>query len=412
MNINEQKKAAKKFTERWTGRGDEKSDTTIFWIELLSSVFGIDSPTKILVFEKRVKIGDSTKFIDVYLPKTKVLVEQKSYGIDLTKRAGQSDDEKLTPFEQGKRYSDWLPDSERARWIISCNFEEFHIHDMEAPNDDPTIITLSELADSPDSLNILIDDGTKRIQREKEVSFKAGQLVGKLYDALSKSYEDPESQTTRHALNVLCVRLVFCLYAEDSGVFGKHNLFFEYMKQFETRKMRRALIELFDVLNTPEDKRDPYLETEDPILASFPYVNGSLFGGEEIEIPNITEEIRETLLVRASWEFDWSQINPTIFGAVFESTLNPETRRSGGMHYTSPENIHKVIDLLFLDELEDELNKALSFKTFDTKKKHLLAFQEKLSSLKFLERITTKLIRLTGVFNLGVSRGVSGCRIA
>ncbi len=125
-------------------------------------------------------------------------------------------------------------------------------------------------------------------------------------------------------------------------------MFHDYLSEFDTRQMRRAIIELFRILDTPPEKRDPYLKDDNPTLAAFPYVNGGLFANEDIEIPPFTDEIRELILTKASENFNWSEISPTIFGAVFESTLNPETRRSGGMHYTSIENIHKVIDPLFL----------------------------------------------------------------
>ena len=204
-------------------------------------------------------------------------------------------------------------------------------------------------------LQFLVDKGNEHLQREMEVSIAAGEIVGLLYDAFYKQYADPSSERALKSLNILCVRLVFCLYAEDAGIFGRHGMFHDYLAELEARKMRRALIELFKVLDTPPEQRDPYLKEDFPELAAFPYVNGGLFQDEEIEIPPVTDEIRDLLLSKASAEFDWSEISPTIFGAVFESTLNPETRRSGGMHYTSIENIHKVIDPLFLEELKGEL---------------------------------------------------------
>lgn len=182
---------------------------------------------------------------------------------------------------------------------------------------------------------------------------------------------------------MLCVRLVFCLYAEDAGLFGKHSMFHDYLVRFESRDLREAIIKLFKVLDTKQQDRDPYLDYE---LAQFPYVNGGLFADENIEIPNLNEKVKEIILSKASEDFDWSDISPTIFGAVFESTLNPETRRKGGMHYTSIENIHKVIDPLFLDELKKELEeKILNVTTANTIKKNVLAFQEKISKLKFLD---------------------------
>ena len=181
---------------------------------------------------------------------------------------------------------------------------------------------------------------------------------------------------------MLCVRLVFCLYAEDAGIFGHHSMFHDYLAQFEPKYMRKALIELFQVLDQEPENRDPYLNKD---LKAFPYVNGGLFSDENIEIPQFTDKIKSLLLAKASDDFDWSEISPTIFGAVFESTLNPETRRSGGMHYTSIENIHKVIDPLFLDDLKKELDEIKNISIERTKKNKLKDFQHKLASLKFLD---------------------------
>ena len=218
-----------------------------------------------------------------------------------------------------------------------------------------------------------------------EVSIAAGEIVGLLYDAFAKQYAEPTSERAMKSLNILCVRLVFCLYAEDAGIFGKHGMFHDYLAEFDTRKMRRALTDLFKILDTPIEKRDKYLKDDFPELAAFPYVNGGLFANEDIEIPPFTDEIRELLLNKASDEFNWSEISPTIFGAVFESTLNPETRRSGGMHYTSIENIHKVIDPLFLDELKEEFNQIQQTAVARTQKRKLQDFQKKLASLSFLD---------------------------
>ena len=219
-----------------------------------------------------------------------------------------------------------------------------------------------------------------------QLSIQAGELVGKLYDAFLKRYKDPTNPHSLKSLNALCVRLVFCLYAEDAGIFhDRRNLFHDYLQSRGVNQARKALIELFRVLDQPEAERDPYLKDDDPLLAAFPYVNGGLFSDENIEIPALDQEIYDLLLAKASEDFNWADISPTIFGAVFESTLNPETRRSGGMHYTSIENIHKVIDPLFLDDLKGELNAILENPVVKTRNKQLLAFQTKLASLKFLD---------------------------
>ena len=199
---------------------------------------------------------------------------------------------------------------------------------------------------------------------------------------LLKQYNSPASPDELKSLNMLCVRLVFCLYAEDAGIFGAHNMFHNYLRGFQPKNVRKALIDLFRVLDTKVADRDPYMDED---LAVFPYVNGGLFADENIIIPRFTEEIVDLLLSKASEDFDWSEISPTIFGAVFESTLNPETRRSGGMHYTSIENIHKVIDPLFFDELTAELDSIEALAVKKTRDRRLDEFQKKLASLTFLD---------------------------
>lgn len=230
-------------------------------------------------------------------------------------------------------------------------------------------------------LQFLVDTTSEHIKKEMEISLKAGELVGVLYDALLAQYQNPNDPETLKSLNALCVRLVFCLYAEDAGFFGKHLMFHDYLKSHE-RDARRALIDLFRVLDQKPENRDPYMDED---LAAFPYVNGGLFSDENIIIPRLTEKIVSLILREASENFDWSDISPTIFGAVFESTLNPETRRSGGMHYTSIENIHKVIDPLFLNDLRAELAEIQQIPVVRTRRSRLEAFQEKLAGLTFLD---------------------------
>lgn len=379
MTDKEQKSAAKKFAEYWKDKGYEKGESQPFWLSLLRDIFGVSEPEKFIAFEEQVHL-DHTSFIDGHISATNVLIEQKSKGKNLRSGIKQSDGSMLTPFQQAKRYSSELPYSQRPRWIVTCNFEEFLVYDMEKPNCEPEQIFLKDLPKEYYRLNFLTDTGDENIKKEMEVSLQAGELVGKLYNAILKQYKNPDNPESLKSLNMLCVRLVFCLYAEDAGIFGRHNMFHDYLKEFEIKDVRRALIDLFKILDTEAQNRDPYLEGT---IAEFPYVNGGLFADENIEIPNFDEEIVTLLLNNASMDFDWSAISPTIFGAVFESTLNPETRRSGGMHYTSIENIHKVIDPLFLDDLKKELEEIKERKRERDKK--LLEFQDKLSSLKFLD---------------------------
>ena len=381
MNDVEQRKAAKEFSSYWQGKGYEKGQSQPFWLSLLSKVFGVENPEQFISFENKVHL-DHTSFIDGYISATKVMIEQKSLGKDLLAPIRQSDGTLLKPIEQAKRYAAELPVSQHPKWIVTCNFEKFLIYDMEHPHNEPEEILLANLPDEYYRLNFLVDNGSAHIRKEMEVSMAAGELVGKLYDAFLKEYKDSTNEESLRSLNKLCVRLVFCLYAEDAGIFGEHDMFHDYLERFEVRDLRRALIDLFKVLDQKTAERDPYL---DAALAAFPYVNGGLFEDENIEIPNFTEEIKSLLLQKASADFDWSKISPTIFGAVFESTLNPETRRSGGMHYTSIENIHKVIDPLFLDELKNEFTKIKNIPVKRTRNLQLEAFQKKLAGLKFLD---------------------------
>ena len=376
-----QRTAAKKFVEDWTGKGYEKGESQKFWIQLLGEVLGVEHPAQFISFEDQVHL-DHTSFIDGYIPATKVLIEQKSVDKDLNKAIKQSDGSLLNPFQQAKRYITELPLSQHPRWVVTCNFQKFCVYDMERPNGEPQEILLKDLEKEYYRLSFLVDTGNEHLRKEMEVSIKAGEIVGLLYDALLKQYKDSNNEESLKSLNILCVRLVFCLYAEDAGIFGKHDMFLDYLRQYDASKMRKALIELFEVLNTKPEDRDPYLEDD---LKVFPYVNGGLFAQEHIEIPQFTDEIRTLLLEKASANFDWSEISPTIFGAVFESTLNPETRRSGGMHYTSIENIHKVIDPLFMDDLNEEFNTIKILPQNKTRDKKLEEFQDKIANLNFLD---------------------------
>lgn len=381
MTVNEQKAAAKAFVEAWKDKGYEKGESQPFWLALLRNVFGVEKPEEFIIFEEQVKL-DHTSFIDVLIPETHVMIEQKGSNKDLRKPIKQSDGTLLTPFQQAKRYSSELPYSQRPRWIVTCNFQTFLVYDMENPSGEPEEILLENLEKEYYRLSFLVDTGNTHLKREMEISIQAGDIVGVLYDAILKQYIDPTNEHSLKSLNMLCVRLVFCLYAEDAGIFGRKNMFHDYLAGFQTKDMRRALIDLFKILDTKPEDRDPY---DNSMLSEFPYVNGGLFADENIEIPQFTDEIRDVILSKASDDFDWSEISPTIFGAVFESTLNPETRRAGGMHYTSIENIHKLIDPLFLDELKQEFEEIKEVKVAKTRENKLNAFQEKLSKLKFLD---------------------------
>lgn len=382
MTEAERKEAARQFYQRWVNKGKEDEDARSYWIEFLQNIVGMDKVTERIDFEKKVVGPDgNTKRIDAYIPETKVLIEQKSLNIDLSKP--QQGHGGMTPYQQAKMYDNSLPLSEKAKWIIVSNFQEVWVYDMDTKVPEPKKYTLMDVYTKPSLFEFLINKEEKKLSEEMEISIKAGEFVGLMYDALLKEYIDPNNEDSLKSLNMLCVRLVFCLYAEDAHIFGDNgHMFHDYMAQYETKDMRKALIELFKVLDTPLEKRDRY---DKSLLSQFPYANGGLFAEEDIEIPNFTDEIRDILLEKASAGFDWSQISPTIFGAVFESTLNPETRRSGGMHYTSIENIHKVIDPLFLDDLKAELEEIKAITIDKTRKTKLEAYQNKLASLSWLD---------------------------
>ena len=384
MTTAQQQQAARNFAAYWKDKGYEKGESQPFWLSLLRDVYGVEHPEQFIQFEEQVHL-DHTSFIDGTISATHVLIEQKGLGKDLNKPIKQSDGALLNPFEQAKRYILELPVSQHPRWVVTCNFSTFYVYDMERPRGEPEIIELANLEKEYYRLQFLVDAGNEHLKREMEVSIAAGEIVGLLYDAFYKQYANPESEHSLKSLNKLCVRLVFCLYAEDAGIFGHHGMFHDYLKGFDTRGLRKGLVDLFRVLDTKLQDRDPYLKDDNPELAAFPYVNGGLFSDENIEIPPFTDEIRDLLLVKASENFNWSEISPTIFGAVFESTLNPETRRSGGMHYTSIENIHKVIDPLFLDELKAELDEICANPVERTRTAKLRVFQRKLASLTFLD---------------------------
>ena len=380
MTEKQQRDAARAFASYWGEHGDEKQDTQRFWMDLLQNVLGVENPSQFIEFEVPVMLSH-TSFIDGFIPSTRVLIEQKSEDIDLKKGSRQSDGSMLTPFQQARRYAGYLPHNQNPRWIVVCNFREFQIHDMNRPNDEPELLKLEELETQFHRLHFLVDTGDTNIKKEMEISLQAGDIVGVLYDALLEKYKDPTDPETLKSLNALCVRLVFCLYAEDAGIFGARGMFHDYLKR-HVADARRALIDLFKVLDTKEEDRDPYMDED---LAAFPYVNGGLFADESVVIPRLDESIVDLILHKASEDFDWSEISPTIFGAVFESTLNPETRRAGGMHYTSIENIHKVIDPLFLDGLKREFSEIAAIGEIKARNRKFRAFQAKLAGLKFLD---------------------------
>ena len=408
--------AAEQFVQQWSdpARGREISDTQTFWNQFLQDLMQIPRVHHIIEYEKPVRIGRSAKRIDAYIAESRVLIEQKSVNVDLDHTDSSTG---LTPYEQALNYAAHLPTSEQPRYIVTSNFQQFRIYDRE--NDpsghSPVTILLTELPQQLTTFSFITDPVTERIIRQQQLNLDAARLIGEIYAEVSKQYDlttlprqhpvgEPvqtannpntddssidstdDTATTistsntpdcsRHDLAVLMVRLLFCLYAEDAGLF-EQRLFHNYLLKIPAGEghFRRALIDLFKTLNTPLHLRDT-LPTE--TLSQFPYVNGGLFA-HHIEIPVFTNDIKFKLLHNASEAFNWSEINPVIFGSIFESILSGDQRRAGGMHYTSVDNIHKVIDPLFLNDLRARLNAA------GNNKAQLRDLQNHIASLNFLD---------------------------
>ena len=376
------KKSRKVFVKTWKGRGYEKGETQQFWLSLLTNILGYEHNDTVL-FEHHTSTGG---FIDVWIRQSDVMIEQKGIEIDLDKPELRQGVLK-TPLQQVQDYAASLPLTEQPKYLMTCNFQTFRVYDRtrygdKELSDHAFEFSLEDLVDHPEYLSCIVDPNNSRLRKEQEVSEQAGRLIGDLYDMLLKQYHDPDSDETKHSLNVLCVRLVFCLFCEDAGLFGEPDAFSKYLMNVHPDNIRIKLQHLFDNLDRPRADRDEY----DDDIKVFPYVNGGLFR-EKVVIPPFTQEIKEFILDKMALPVNWSAISPTIFGGIFESTLNPETRRKGGMHYTSPENIHKVIDPLFLDDLKAEFNAIRTDEELSAIKKRnrYKKFHEKLCSLVFFD---------------------------
>lgn len=385
MKAIEQRKAAEKFAKNYLKRSLKETEdqiTQTFWLTLLRDVYGVQNADQFISFEKRVRVpsSKSPKRIDGFIASTKVLIEQKSRGICLDNKIEQSGGILLTPYEQAKRYADNLTYDDRPRWIVVCNFEEFRIHDLNSERaDEYQLVRLEDLPKEYHRLGFLQDITSTNVYKEMDVSRKAGKLIGEIYTELMKQYPKLDERAM-HELNVLCVRLVFCLYAEDAGIFTK-NKFGNYLRDFAPGELKYKLQDLFTALGA-KNAENLFI---DPKAKEFEFVNGGLFKDTTIPVPPITEEVKQLLVKKSSDDFNWEDISPTIFGAMFESTLNPESRRKGGMHYTSVENIHKVIDPLFLDDLEKELEAVLKVSTEKLRRQKIRDFQEKLAGITCLD---------------------------
>lgn len=393
------RQVVKEFVAEWVGKAEkdvikEDANRQSFISDLLRRVCGIDQPTQYIEYEKKVLVKSEVNGkvmncqIDGYIPSTKVIWEMKgSDDKDLDKPIRQSDGAMLTPYEQAKRYANFLPQNEQPRWIVVSNFVEIRVYDMNEPLPKPKTIYANKLAIDYKALDFMVDVNEQQIIDEKQLSVDAGSLVAKIYNELVTAYSlhaDINDPKIQKSLNMLIVRLVFLLYADDTGVLGRENMFQEFMERREPQDIRSALIDLFKVLDEDPEKgeRSGFLSPE---YLQFKYVNGGMFKDENIVIPQFTQSLKDLIVNEASKGFNWANISPTIFGAVFESTLNPATRRSGGMHYTSIENIHKVIDPLFLDDLRSAFNKIQDMANVNQRVSAALEFQDKIANLKFFD---------------------------
>lgn len=344
------------FAVQWAdlAKGREKQDTAPFWTTLLTIINGWDTleTSRHIRFEHPVNGG----YIDMLCPDARLLVEQKSRGIDLDRpepRRGTP----VTPVQQALRYANDLPASTKPRYLCTCNFDTFRLYDLDA---DPTAttptirFTLTELPVRAGIIRQIFSPDNSRIHIQEQVSRKAGILVARIHNELAAQYHDPDEPAAHHALSVLTVRLVFLMYAQDAGLLPHPDMFSDYVESFDTAHLRRALLDLLDTLDTPPHARDPYLEEQ---LAAFPYMDGGLFAGK-VAIPPFTEGIRDAL-IDAARGFDWSRVSPVVFGSLMEETLSHDQRRAGGMHYTTVRNIHRVIGPLFLNRLSDELDQLI-----------------------------------------------------
>lgn len=391
------------FVNNWKNKGNEKQDTHPFWEGLIECLLGVEHGYEFFDYEQKVpkralveENGERPRYLDCYLKSSRIVIEQKSFDVSLDDARAFIEGELKTALQQAQWYYDNMDrpkDGRKGRYTIACNFQEFRIFDN---NHGDTLFETLRLEDLPRRWpylrRILMGGETSVNDSAQDAAAKtASGFVSKLYDLLQKQYSKEElTQDVLHQLNVFCVRVVFCLYAEDEGLFNDGQ-FHTFLSTFSAKQLNNKFKWLFIALDK-EKRPDSY----DPEILAFPRVNGGLFK-DEVPIPFISEEIR-TLLLEASEEsqmkgkdsFDWSEISPTNFGCIFESTLDPITRTKNGMHYTSPENIHRVIDPLFLNDLKMELERILKLphenKTDkDIRNEALQTYQNKISRLNFLD---------------------------
>lgn len=352
---------AARFSEEWKGKGYEKGQTQSFYDEFFA-IFGV--PRKqVAVYEQRVKALDTSRtggFIDLFWPGT-LIVEQKSAGRDLTRAMSQALD-----------YYDWLPEVQRPRYMMVCDFQRFELVDLEARRE--WRFPLTDLKRHVEAFGFIIGVQPRLFRNQSPVNRKASELMGRLHNALAAD------GYTGHDLERLLVRLLFILFADDTGIFERKDQFLTFLEQrtsADGRDLGRWLGELFQVLDTPPEKRQRGLDAD---LAEFPYINGELFR-ERIDMPAFDNAMRDMLLDASM--FNWGEVSPAIFGSLFESVIDKVTRRKQGAHYTPEQAILKVIEPLFLDDLRAEFERLKALKS--GRERALRAFHERLGSLTFLD---------------------------
>ena len=360
LSWNEVRQRAARFADEWQDAAYERGETQSFYNEFFE-IFG-QRRRDVARYEQHVaKLDNSGGFIDLFWPGL-LLVEQKSAGRDLGRA-----------YEQAGSYFDALATHERPRYILVSDFQTFELHDLDER--DKICFSLAELPQHVEDFGFIMGVQRRAYQDQDPASVKASELVGRFHDALAATGY-PE-----HDLERFLVRIVFCLFADDTGVFVPRDIFMEFIESRTSpdgADLGPWLVSLFQVLNTPETDRPTTLDED---LARFAYINGSLFG-ERLSVPSFNADMREKLLDVC--RFDWSEISPAIFGALFQSVMDPQSRREHGAHYTTEQNILKVIAPLFMDGLRDEFEGLRRRK--DTRRRaDLLRFQVKLSTLTFFD---------------------------
>lgn len=367
ISRNQMIKNARAFSQRWADETSEKAESQTFWNEFFA-IFGINR-REVALFEAGLKkLKGSQGFIDVFW-KGKLICEQKSRGHDLNKAYHQALEYLQATAKVAK---DDLP-----RYVITCDFEWLHLYDLEASTNEEqqVIIKVAELADKLHFFGFMTNDITQLRKDEEQVNIVAAEKMGKLHDGLKAIGYDG------HDLEVMLIRLLFCLFAEDTQIFEKYQ--FENFLKNRTRAdgsdLAPQLAHLFQILNTPKEKR---LKNLDLDLAEFEYINGELFA-EQLAMASFDEDLRSLLL--DACKMDWSQISPEIFGALFQSVMDKDARRALGAHYTSEENILKVVNSLFMDDLRAEFELAKKGSSKQKRMEQLDKFHQKIANLDFLD---------------------------